>query len=411
MIKFLSWLHGWVGAVIGLLFGFLFFTGAVLMVETMIIQHDTASVMPSRDAEMTAEEISSELDLVLARGEQLGLNVASIRVPLKEIPAYRVSEPRGGETVYMIPGELDVVHPGHSAILEAPAVHAVIEAFTDWHVSLIDNSRWGGVVAIIGSILGLVGIIIFWPWRRTFNWRNWSWPTKWNRATLMSNHLTAGMVSLVFLLFFGVTGAFLEYRREVSDWLGPYEEAAAGNMDLRLQQINRELGPPSVAISTQQQAEPVVVAPVRVNNQLAATEPYETSPAAPAVAAQPTRLTLQELSQRAMQVAEGRIPSDISGFTGNTVSFRMRYPDNPIQPLGRTYVRMDTRTGEVLSIEMEEDRLFLRKVAHLSGPLHMGGEVPLLYQALSVFGSILVSIICFTGFVSFVRKKLVASAA
>lgn len=410
MIKFLSWLHGWVGALIGLLFGFLFLTGAVLMVETMIIQHDTASSLPTPSSQLTGEEIAANLETVLATGEAAGLTVASIRAPLAEIPGWRVSERRGGEEIYLTQNGLDVVHPKHSAFLEHPWVHAVIEAFTDWHVSLIDNTRWGGVVAIIGSVLGLVGILIFWPWRRTFNWRNWTWPTKWNRATLMSNHLTAGMVSLIFLLFFGVTGAVLEYRREISDILEPYEVKALGDMDQRLQEMNRKLGPPSMVVSPQPASQPLVVAPGRVTNQMAATEPAVAAAVSVQQAA-PTRLSLGELAERAMQVAPGRVPTDVTGFSAEVVSFRMRYPENPIQPLGRTYVRLDTRTGEVVGFELEEDRLFVRKAYHLSGPLHMGGEVSLVYQALSVFGSILVSIICFTGFVSFVRKRLVSSPA
>lgn len=410
MIKFLSWLHGWVGATIGLLFGFLFLTGAVLMVETMIIQNDTASSLPKPAEQLSGEQIAANLETVLATGEQAGLQVATIRAPLAEIPGWRVAEQRGGQEAYLTQDTLEVVHPGHSAILDHPAVHAMLVAFTDWHVSLIDNTRWGGVVAIIGSVLGLVGIIIFWPWRRTFNWRNWSWPTKWNRATLMSNHLTAGMVSLVFLLFFGATGAVLEYRREISNILEPYEVKSLGDMEQRIEQLNRELGPPSIVISTERAQQPVVVAPARVSNQMAATDPAPAIPV-PLIEAQPSRLPLSELAQRAMQVAEGRIPSDITGFNGDVVSFRMRYPENPIQPLGRTYVRLDTRTGELVSMELEEDRIFWRKAYHLSGPLHMGGEVTMIYQALSVIGSILVSIICFTGFVSFVRKRLVTTVA
>lgn len=420
MIKFLSWAHGWFGVVFGLLFGFLFFTGAVLMVETMINQYELAKNIPAIEQPLTPEKIAADLDALQAAAPEMGLNLAAIRVPLDLVPAYRLSEPRGGQTVYVAADDFAPIEVGHSSLLENPAVHKMLLAFTDWHVSIIDGTRWGGVFAIIGSVLGLVGLIIFWPWRRTFNWRNWGWPKNFGRASLMSNHLTAGMLSFVFLLLFGVTGAFLEYRREISDYLTPIEQSRAVDQVARLQQINRDLGPVQMvylempADSRSTQAESISQQQAAVRPELGAIDPVEMQAptrqaAAPATTLVAQKLPLSELAMRAMRAAPGEIPTDVTGFNGNKVTFRMRDMGTSLQPLGRTYLSLDAHTGEVLSAEFASDRIWQRKLTHISGPLHMGGEVTLVYQALAVIGSLLVSVICLTGTISFVRKKLVKS--
>jgi len=416
MIRFLGWLHGWVGLFFGLVFAFLFFTGAVLMVENMIHQYERSVHMPTPRLELTPEKIATDLDAIVERKAAVGLAISSIRTPLDQEPAYRVAEGRrAGQVWYMASDDLAPLAVPESSILDNEVIQAVLVAFTDWHVSLIDGTRWGGVVAIVGTVLGIVGLIIFWPWRRAFNWRNWSWPSNWNRAGLMSNHLTAGMLSFAFLLIFGITGAFLEYRREIGAYLAPIEELRAAErqaevlagLNARYVDLTPEASRPS---ATRSPAVDALTHQAQVSHLMAATTSTlstdELAADGSKPLAQPQKLPLSVLALRAMDAIPGVIITDVTGYSGDQVTFRMRKAGDAVQPLGRTYVALDTWSGEFTRFEPADDRLWLRKLTQVSAPLHMGGGMSMLYQGLSVFGSLLVTLICITGSVSFVRRRL-----
>ncbi len=90
--------------------------------------------------------------------------------------------------------------------------------FTTWLLDLHDNLLAGGsgrmvngVGAILLTLLGVTGAVIWWPgigkWRRSLfiDWRE-----NWRRLT-WSLHSVMGVWTLVFILMWGVTGIYLAF--------------------------------------------------------------------------------------------------------------------------------------------------------------------------------------------------------
>ncbi len=455
MTKVMAWIHGWVGAFFGLLFGFVMITGAVLLVEDMVHQQELVSSAPAIQIDKSKEQIAKDIDAAIAVAEfELGFTPTGIRPPLEHIPVFRVQTDRNNRH-YLAADDLSVVET-HGSLLETPGIHQSLNLIRDWHVSIVNGTSYTGWIGLIGSFLGILGLVIFWPWRRTFNWRNWGWPKDWGRAGLMSNHLTAGTISLVFLLLFGLSGFYLDFRGAVNGWIADYsgqelsEEAeAADTAESELVRI--ETAPVPLLAAAQpvnnlmaagggtvdmaaaneggragRQAEVVVVEAGRAGRQVDAAAPVEPVMAqggsggrrgggggitAAQLAALGEPIPASELALLAYQVAPGHVISDMSGFGGLTRTFRMRPEEGAIDPMGRTYVTLNAFTGEPTNVEIGEERHWMLKTVQLSGPLHMGREMSQVYKAVATLGSFLVGIICFTGFVSFVRKKLAEQVA
>lgn len=452
MTKFFAWIHGWVGAFFGLLFGFVMVTGAILLVEDMVIQQEAVSSIPAPQIEKDKFQIAQDLDTAIAVAElELGFTPTGVRAPLEHIPAFRVQTDRNNRH-FLAADDLSPVEPVHS-VLETPGVHQTLSLIRNWHVSIVNGTSLTGWIGLIGSFLGILGLVIFWPWRRTFNWRNWGWPKDWKRASLMSNHLTAGTISLVFLLLFGLSGFYLDFRGAVNGWIADHsgqaisEEAeAADAAESQLTRIEQQRAPlldggqavtnlmaagggaataeaPAAAgrAGREAAAEGMVAVDLRAGRGGEVAE----MPATPVMAqvggggrcggggisaAQLAALgepkSASELALIAYDLAPGHLISEVSGFGGLTRTFRMRPEVGAIDPLGRTYVTVNAFTGEPTNVEIGGDRHWMLKTVQLSGPLHMGREMSQVYKSIAVLGSFLVGIICFTGVVSFVRKKL-----
>ena len=462
MTKFLAWIHGWVGAVFGLLFGFVMLTGAILLVESMIEQQEVVNALPAATIEKSPEQVAKDLDVAFAVAQlELGFTPTSVRPPLENIPGYRVQLDRNNR-YYLSSDDLTPIEASHGGILTNPNVASVLSLLRGWHVSIVNGTSLTGWIGLIGSFLGILGLIIFWPWRRTFNWRNWGWPKDMGRAALMSNHLTAGTISLVFLLLFGLSGFYLDFRGSVNSWIAAHsgqeisEEAEAADLeDSELVLLERPvqnlaalepaaLGAPQVstlmaageAVTEPMQARAgrqqeataegaAVAAPAMGGGAMAAAAPVEVAVEAAPVQRRrggggltPAQLAalgdpkpLSELAMLAYQAAPGHLISDVTGMGTLNVTFRMRPDHGAVDPLGRTYVTMNGFTGELGTVEIGAERHWMLKTVQLSGPLHMGTEMSQVYKAVATLGSVLVYIICFTGFVSFVRKQLASSVA
>lgn len=431
MTKFMAWIHGWVGAFFGLLFGFVMVTGAVLLVEDMVLQQEIVSSMPARQVDKSKEQIAKDLDAAIAVAEfELGFTPTGIRPPLEHIPAFRVQTDRNNRH-YLAADDLSVVEM-HQSVLGAPGIHQSLDLIRDWHVSIVNGTSYTGWIGLIGSFLGILGLVIFWPWRRTFNWRNWGWPKDWGRAGLMSNHLTAGTISLVFLLLFGLSGFYLDFRGAVNGWIAEHsgqelseeaEAADAAESELVRLDSPQPLLPAAPAINNLMaaggaaDAASVAAAGGRGDDLAATPEPVMAQGgggrrrggagvSAAQLAALGDPMPASELALLAYQAAPGHVISDMSGFGGLTRTFRMRPEEGAIDPMGRTYVTLNAYTGEPTNVEIGDDRHWMLKTVQLSGPLHMGREMSQVYKGVATLGSFLVGIICFTGFVSFVRKKL-----
>ena len=75
-------------------------------------------------------------------------------------------------------------------------------------VSGADAVAWVGLIA---TLLSLLGIWLWWGFRRSFRWRR-TVPLRWTRSEMFRSHMTAGVVTVVIVVLLCVTGAAITYR-------------------------------------------------------------------------------------------------------------------------------------------------------------------------------------------------------
>ena len=75
-------------------------------------------------------------------------------------------------------------------------------------ISGADAVAWVGLIAML---LSLLGIWLWWTFRRSFRWRRIV-PLRWTRNEMFRSHMTAGVVTVVALVLLCVTGAAITYR-------------------------------------------------------------------------------------------------------------------------------------------------------------------------------------------------------
>ena len=75
-------------------------------------------------------------------------------------------------------------------------------------VSGADAVAWVGLIA---TVLSLLGIWLWWSYRRAFRWSRLV-PFRWTRNEMFRSHMTAGVVTVVAVVLLCVTGAAITYR-------------------------------------------------------------------------------------------------------------------------------------------------------------------------------------------------------
>ena len=75
-------------------------------------------------------------------------------------------------------------------------------------ISGADAVAWVGLIAMV---LSLLGIWLWWTFRRSFRWRRMV-PLRWTRSEMFRSHMTAGVVTVVAVVLLCVTGAAITYR-------------------------------------------------------------------------------------------------------------------------------------------------------------------------------------------------------
>ena len=75
-------------------------------------------------------------------------------------------------------------------------------------ISGADAVAWVGLIA---TLLSLLGIWLWWSYRRGFRWGRLV-PLAWTRSEMFRSHMTAGVVTVVAVVLLCVTGAAITYR-------------------------------------------------------------------------------------------------------------------------------------------------------------------------------------------------------
>jgi len=202
----LATLHRWLGGLVGFGLAVLGMSGAALLWKPW-----WAAVAQDARAPSVAEALA-----IIAAGEKLGAGYVTL--PSAEFGVAQAGLPEGGGAY--------LAHDGH-VLARWDSVWERPETFLfDLHHHLLMGERgelisgWLGIAAIGFCITGL---ILWWPTRRTFQWR--AVPARLTRPAIIRHHRDIGVVLALPILLAALTGAMMVLKPLGQTLLAPLSTA------------------------------------------------------------------------------------------------------------------------------------------------------------------------------------------
>ena len=367
MMKLLSWIHRWVGAAVALLFGLIMLSGVILTLDHTAHQY-SSPIMEYEYQPQSIEQIAQRVDYI--HQEQGGADLLLMEMPTSTWPAYttRVDQGRrGGPPMYYTADESAPVGIAYHSSQESHESNwtRIMGAVRALHFRLI----WGSLalvayIGIAGIVIALLGIIVWWPFRKAFIWRDTLWPRGVHYSRLLLNHMTGGLIAIAFLMLLTITGVYLGIRGDFMNVVRAID------------------GPEQTAAESYRPENPPQDAPMRPLSEMVYA----------AASQVPEHYQLTKIDK--MVPEEGN----------HLVQFIFEAPLD-LHPDGWTIVYMDPYSATPLHTFLSADKTALRHFAESSRPLHTGENMGLPYSIAICLGSIIVTITVFTGFVSFVKRQ------
>ncbi len=354
--------HRWVGVPLGVLFLVTLVTGLVV---------GGADLLRALDGKgQTHRETSIEED---ARAlEQMTQDVPQIFqavMPTPRTPFYQ-ARARGETRTYRI-GDLELIdHQVSSGFYRlALGLHRTFLLGRHGGVLGISGADIVAWIGLIATVFSLLGIWLWWSYRHSFRWFR-TVPRTWIRSEMFRSHMTAGVVTVAAVCFLCVTGAAITYRDLARSTLdarqisavglreSPYYIASDWKTWLRLAKQEME-------------GDLAVVAFPRTRGGQEAPADFEYGAVDPVAAVQLRFMT----------------SGDWLGMAGS-----------------RVYI--DPRQSALIGVARFDDLSIGQRLYGLIVPLHAGRSVTPMYLAVLLFCTLLVTVMTFSGVVSFVLKHL-----
>jgi uncharacterized iron-regulated membrane protein len=204
----LSLVHRWLGGLVGLGLAILGLSGALLLWKPWWVSVDLTS-----RAATTAETLA-----IIKTAQSLG--AGHVTLPSPEFGVALAGLPGGGGAYIAHDGGLIT---RWSSVWDRPET-----LLFDLHHHLLMGhdgeiiSGWLGLAAILFAISGC---ILWWPTRRTFQWR--ALPARLTRPAILRHHRDLGVVLALPILFSAATGALIVLKPLAETILGPLSAAEA----------------------------------------------------------------------------------------------------------------------------------------------------------------------------------------
>lgn len=351
--------HRWTGFIIGIAFVFIMFSGILVAVWEQL---ESRTHFGGTLQDATPAEIGRDLDQLIGAGPE-GLR-GTLFLPNAITPVYELTVINDtgvpGTVKHYYNQDLELLGTSHSG-----QRHPILDAMIDWHVSLVDGQRFTPYIGIIATLIALIALYLWWPFRNGFDWKVVFWPKNFKASNLLMNHATGGIISIAFLLLLCITGAFIGLRTVVTSW--------AESVETPEQVAAYEI--PAVELVD----EPWQNWEVLVENAYAA---------------------MPEGAELATIAAE-RISA--------VVDFRFRGIED-VSLYGASHVYMNPYTGDAESVYLTTEGSGVRWLLGQSRSLHTGEAMSTTYLVVLLLGSVIVTVIAFTGCVAFIRRMLKDSA-
>jgi len=169
---------------------------------------------------------------IAAARAAFGDEVRSVKLPEPGVPAYHL---------YLVEGEAFLAADDHRVIDRWRPSERVMPLLFDLHAHLMageTGERVGGVIGLLGVVLAVTGLVLWWPARRHFSIANLL-PRELSRRGMVMWHRDLGLVSTPVLLVLLLTGSGLVFyetaQRILNGAFGdrvPSAAAPAGEADL-----------------------------------------------------------------------------------------------------------------------------------------------------------------------------------
>ena len=227
-------------------------------------------------------------------------------------------------------------------------------------------------VSLLAAVLGLIGIWLWWPYRRSFRWKR-SVPLGWTRSVMFRSHMTGGVVTVVAVVLLCVTGAAITYRGAAAAMLGASRISNTGMREA-----------------------PYYLARDWTTWLDAATQEMD------------GELTVVSFPRRRGR-GGGQVQAPFLGFgavdPATAVQFRFVTAGDWLGMAG-SRVYLDPRQSALIGAARFDDLPIGQRLYSLIVPLHAGRGVTPAYLVALLIGTLLVTVMTFSGIVSFALKHV-----
>ena len=137
---------------------------------------------------------------IAAARREFGASLRSVKLPEPGVPAYHL---------YLTDGEAFLAAHDHQVVDRWRASERLMSSLFDLHAHLLAGERGervGGVVGLLGTVLALTGLVLWWPARRRFSLRH-AFPVGRSRARLIQWHRDLGVLATPILLVLLLSGS------------------------------------------------------------------------------------------------------------------------------------------------------------------------------------------------------------
>ena len=301
------------------------------------------------DPVLAAEEQAAG---IAAAVRHFGGEVRSVKLPEPGVPAYHL---------YLDEGEAFLSVDHHAVIDRWHPTDRLMAFLFDLHAHLMAGEageRVGGVISLLGVLLALTGLWLWWPTRRRFSLANLL-PRELSARALLLSHRDLGALATPLLLVLLLSGSGLVFY------------ATAQRL------LNGAFGDPV----------PTYVAPAGPTDLSGAVADASTVAAVRAA------------------LPEARIVFYYPPRDGATVhEFRLKQPCE-LHPNGRSYAYVDG-AGRLLGSIDACDLPPGEKAVHSFYPLHAGKTESGLYKLAAFLGALALALLSFTGAMSYVKRMV-----
>lgn len=352
-MRLIRQLHLYTGLILSLALFLIAISGAVLIYkhEYWQLQYE-----PLRGPDITPSP-DEQAGAIREAWGRFGQDLETLKMPEDGVPAYRA---------YLRDHHEALLHPDDFGIIDQWQLRErAMGLLFDIHVHLMAGDageKVAGVIGLIGCLMAITGLILWWPTRRVFSWRN-LWPRDMSRRSLLAWHRDAGTVLSPLLLLFLLTGSAMVFYTQARTLL------------------NAAFGDPVPQIEL---------------------------PERPAIALDPADTVPMPEASTIARVRDHFPDAKLTFFYADTTArglhrFRLRRGCE-LHPNGLTFIYTDARNGEILQVADPCAMPSGERLTHLIYPLHSAKTGSELYRLLALLTALALAASALTGCVTYAQK-------